>query len=462
MVQQRRKSPTKTSRKRTPKAKTYVFPYQALNPIVNVDSKGTPHVQPLDGPGFVRPEVEEIRRELTIPVPETVTRADLETLTRNLEDVFNNRFQGVVRELSTQGEFETIRNTLDELRNRIDNVNAGNSAASQRSLERITNLIERSEEEMRQRLSTVEQEIVQKIQMVNDRISELRLRAEEQQQQQQATTPSEKGLNTREIIDELQRLEAELLASLNNVRDVISQEVVRRSELTSLKITDFMIEIDALKETLKQNSNNNRDSIINEIRSLGTLLGNHDEKELQSKTEILELLRSKIDGLSTSNREEFENLRLEINRLMDIVNKEDSDVEEIKRGLEEERIRERETMDKLVTELKNETRQQIDRIMEMMKPTTVVGKEDCSVQETENANLRESVQEKTSKVEALENELKEQKATIESLELEIEAKKFASVDKREIDNLETRLQGLNDELTKKNDELSREKYNRAR
>lgn len=323
----------RSAKKKSPEVKTYVFPYESLQPIVNINKDGSPSVKPFTGE-----KVERLCETIS-----DMSGLNVDELTRRFESLLDERLRGAIRELSTQGEFEALRNSIDSLREISGS-------------DKLSSLIRMSEEEMKARLSELEGEIVRRIEVLNRKISEHSV---------------ESGRSIKEVIDELQSMENDLMKSLNDIRDLVSTDVIRRSETTSVKITDFIIELDKLKNEIVTNAERNRDVVLDELKSLRGACEKQDVK-------------------------------------------------------------------KIVEGMKDETRRQIDRILESMQP-----REDIDRLRTE-ALLREE-------------KIKEQRNLIQNLEQEIEANRFAAVDVGEINRLEGELEKLTKDLEKRTAELNDER-----
>jgi hypothetical protein len=420
--------PSKRKTSPTRRPKTYVFPYEALKPIVNISGDGSPVVDPIElVRGAVRStDPEEIQRIVEM-IRNLPTRTDQENILRE-----------ALRELRLEG--------------------SGNEDTRQRLRDLETLLI---------RLGGVEEEIVRKIDAINERIATLSTPGE-------TLTPD----SHREVIEELQRMEKELMEAINEIGGSVSKDVDRKAAETSERITQFIIKLDDLKASMMQEIRSIR-GVCADGKEIERLLGESDRRAMDR---IQEILTTNVQQLSGASNEDARRIREQMQQSLTSNSKED--IRELIRL-------ENETLERTIEEMKLETRNQIDRIMrsldkegsleelqKKLENQTIEAGKSLREEQSKNQDLTtrltecrsgvtkkdesiRSLREENSRnkplIQRLSQELEEAKSSILDLEQKLEASRLASVDRSEIENLEKQLEEANNRLTTQTETLTRER-----
>lgn len=383
-------SMSKTSRKAKPK--TYVYPYKSLKPVVEIDANGEPRVEESTEQVRVSEEfsgsLEEIRRSLK-PIMDLLTEtskvSDIERAVRYLDSTFSEKFGEMARGASSDAEFSEIRRIMNDINLNLVNLNDKfeNKRSADRPLDKMQDIVMGMEKTINDRIGDIERDINSRLDALDSKISSIDFKSGE--------------LDTRELIRELQRVEQSIIESTEAVKGTVSRDIRARVESTGLKMTDIIIELDKLKESLIMESRRNRDELMNEIKKFQNMcLDNQSVRNMvrdllrddtdYNRSKLTELLRSNIDSLSEMNRQEIQDLKTSMEQLLKGV------AEKSPVDLTETIMDERRVLTKLIDELKEDTRRQIDRISESM-----VSKESCDASvskaealETKLTEVRES------------------------------------------------------------------------
>lgn len=415
----RRRSPGKVVSKRRPK--TYVFPYEALTPILNVNSQGTPVVTPLSlARAAVQASSPDELKQILETLKNIVTREDHLEVLNALEELKRNG-RGPMRSEEVAGQLRDMELTLN-------------------------------------RLAGVEEEIVAKLEKINGRIAEL---------------SSDRGLSVethKEVIAELQRMERELLDSLAGVKNNMSRDIGSRVSETSERLTQFMIALDELKASLIQEIRNVRGVCV-DGREIETLLEKSDQRALDR---INEILRNNAEQLSTARREDTQRIRDQIEGTTASSSK--ADIQELLR--EETR-----TLETMVEEMKRETRSQIDRILlNMTQNGEPVSVSESEQRETENmlekerlndslracesrssknnleiVKLSSSLVNERERLVTQDRELTGLKIRIRDLEQELQSDRSSDADVQKIEALTEQLETLRGELRDQTERSTQER-----
>lgn len=386
----------KTGRKLKPR--TYVYPYESLKPIVEVDADGEPRIME----GFSKEQIispdlstklEDIKQSLK-PIldllSETSKVSDIERAVRYLDTLFNEKFTATTNVAETDADMMEIRKMIGEINSTLEILNEKfeNKKSADRPLDKIQDLIMSMGKTVKERIAIIEGNISSKLDSLESSIAGIDFKSSD--------------LNTKEVIRELQKTESSIMESVDRIKNSISRDLSSRVETSSLKLTDVIIELDRIKETIIMENRKNRDNLLEEIKKFQNMcLDNQSVRNMvrdllrddtdYNRSKMVELLKANVDTLSQSNRREIQDLKESMEEVLKSVS------ERTPVDLTETISNERAVVSKLIEELKEDTRKQIDRITESMVP-------------------REDSEESKQKIRDLENELSETKLNVSNVE----------------------------------------------
>lgn len=306
MVQ--KKNSRKTSQKRrksTPR--TYVFPYQGLEPIVQVRN-GVPLVAGAQGQ-VAQPQ---------LPA-DVATRTDVQQIQQMIQGMANMNDHAQI--------LQAINNLPAPLNNQVLQAMQGD----------IQDRIQLTENIIMTKLNTIQG-------MMNRPVSQ---------------AGETGGQNVRQNIVELQNMEQDILNAINELRPLISRDIIQQADSLSNQLDQHLVALDGVKrdiqKTVVDETTLIRNQLLNDIEILqrnsvdsARLREILSANSQESNQELSTLVQQMIDRLGSSSRDEIQSLRTSIQEHQDI------------------QQREQEVLKNLLEELKMDIRSQVDTILQSL------------------------------------------------------------------------------------------------
>jgi hypothetical protein len=301
MVQ--KKNSRKTSQKRrksTPR--TYVFPYQGLEPIVQVRN-GVPLVAGTQG--------QIAQSQLPADV---ATRADVQQIQQMIQGMANMNDHAQI--------LQAINNLPTPLNNQVLQAMQGD----------IQDRIQLTENIIMTKLNTIQG-------MMNRPVSQ--------------------AGEARQNIVELQNMEQDILNAINELRPLISRDIIQQVDRLSNQLDQHLVALDGVKrdiqKTVVDETTLIRNQLLNDIEILqrnsvdsARLREILSANSQESNQELSTLVQQMIDRLGSSSRADIQSLRTSIQDHQDI------------------QQREQEVLKNLLEELKMDIRSQVDTILQSL------------------------------------------------------------------------------------------------
>jgi hypothetical protein len=385
MVQ--RKSPKgarKASARPRKSSRTYVFPYQSLDPIVQLKG-GVPVVSGSSSQENVR----------VVGQLDNRSREEIQQILRTIERMANSN------------DHDQILRTIERMSENVEN-----------------NVIQTLQQLVRDRIQRMEEEIVLRIQGIENLMD----------RPQVPMDNGERANNVRQNIIDLQEMEQGIIAAVEAYRPLLSQETVRQADRLSAQLDRHLVELDNMKRDIKQTvvdeSQNLRTQLLNDIELLQrNTVDNARLQELlrlnreESSEEISVIMQRMFDRLGSSSREDIQNVRTLIQQ-----NKDFQEAEQ-------------QILKTLMEELKTDLRSQIDSILRQISTIPVERSSESPVlleSQRRVGELQTEVRLVRGQLSALEESLKTQTARTRDLETQLNEKQSLIV------QLENQTTGMSD------------------